>query len=575
MMRLWRFSLLIVVVIFTTRLNGQALSQKSYNLQFADQALALETLPNGHLMVAGSTKSTPSGQNSIVLSRLNSAGDVMWTKTVSTGTNAIPADMIKTQDGNLLIVYNNIGSSVGFSTSGWLKVTTDGNVLWAKKSINNAFLTKISPAANGGFFLSGQNITGGSVFTGMTVRLDAQGVIQWSTVFGESGSSAVHDTWEDPQGFVHCCGQTAETGGDLNAFWAKLALDGTLIGAVKWFGSSQDDAFTRISSAENNRLLLSGWTEGFTSGAYDGVFTVSVDYDGNLKSAFTYHLEETNLTVHDMETLPGNQFVLALGSRTGSISPAILLKINGAGDQLFSYQYKSGGETDVFQQIKSTSTGLASVGLNAFNGDQNFYLVTTDLDGKFDNEDCCPMQVDLTRQEVSPEKDAFVPTQTAFFAAQSTSLSTANATSTALDICRSFELDFTISKDTICRGECVEIIDETITPGVNYTYEIQGGEVNPDSMGQVCHSNGGVLFITRRGVVGGCDKTLTKAISLGSKADDFPNAFTPNGDDANDVFQPVFGCPALSMNLKIFNRWGKLVFNSNDTLTGWDGKSEG
>ena len=49
-----------------------------------------------------------------------------------------------------------------------------------------------------------------------------------------------------------------------------------------------------------------------------------------------------------------------------------------------------------------------------------------------------------------------------------------------------------------------------------------------------------------------------------------PNSFTPNGDGNNDVFL-IYGENIKTLNLKIFNRWGELVFESNTQWKGWDG----
>jgi gliding motility-associated-like protein len=53
----------------------------------------------------------------------------------------------------------------------------------------------------------------------------------------------------------------------------------------------------------------------------------------------------------------------------------------------------------------------------------------------------------------------------------------------------------------------------------------------------------------------------------------FPNAFSPNGDGINDVFQPSFTqqCPVLSFKMQIFNRWGALVYVSYKPGEGWNG----
>lgn len=52
-----------------------------------------------------------------------------------------------------------------------------------------------------------------------------------------------------------------------------------------------------------------------------------------------------------------------------------------------------------------------------------------------------------------------------------------------------------------------------------------------------------------------------------------PNTFTPNGDEINNTFQPIFtfGFDPQSFNFYIYNRWGGLIFESHDPKIGWDG----
>lgn len=54
-----------------------------------------------------------------------------------------------------------------------------------------------------------------------------------------------------------------------------------------------------------------------------------------------------------------------------------------------------------------------------------------------------------------------------------------------------------------------------------------------------------------------------------------PNAFTPNVDGLNDVFKPAyFGVKKLNY-FRVYNRWGDLVFETNDLNEGWDGTYNG
>ena len=52
-----------------------------------------------------------------------------------------------------------------------------------------------------------------------------------------------------------------------------------------------------------------------------------------------------------------------------------------------------------------------------------------------------------------------------------------------------------------------------------------------------------------------------------------PNAFTPDGDDINNVFLPIMsvGVDPQEYQLEIYNRWGEKLFESNDYTIGWDG----
>jgi gliding motility-associated-like protein len=53
-----------------------------------------------------------------------------------------------------------------------------------------------------------------------------------------------------------------------------------------------------------------------------------------------------------------------------------------------------------------------------------------------------------------------------------------------------------------------------------------------------------------------------------------PNSFSPNGDGNNDVFQ-VYGEGIKTVDLKIFNRWGELIYETNNQFNGWDGTYKG
>lgn len=58
---------------------------------------------------------------------------------------------------------------------------------------------------------------------------------------------------------------------------------------------------------------------------------------------------------------------------------------------------------------------------------------------------------------------------------------------------------------------------------------------------------------------------------------ELPNVFTPNGDGINDIFVPIHITPDLITKVKmhIFNRWGLVVFDTEDPYIQWDGCAQG
>jgi gliding motility-associated-like protein len=53
-----------------------------------------------------------------------------------------------------------------------------------------------------------------------------------------------------------------------------------------------------------------------------------------------------------------------------------------------------------------------------------------------------------------------------------------------------------------------------------------------------------------------------------------PSAFSPNNDGVNDAFN-LIPLNVVNYDLKIFNRWGELIFETMDAAQGWDGTAKG
>ena len=74
----------------------------------------------------------------------------------------------------------------------------------------------------------------------------------------------------------------------------------------------------------------------------------------------------------------------------------------------------------------------------------------------------------------------------------------------------------------------------------------------------------------------GCTINDQQEVWIFSEPDIYaPTAFTPNGDGVNDLFLPVYVNISKLEYLRIFDRWGKLIFETNDMGKAWDGTYNG
>jgi gliding motility-associated-like protein len=85
------------------------------------------------------------------------------------------------------------------------------------------------------------------------------------------------------------------------------------------------------------------------------------------------------------------------------------------------------------------------------------------------------------------------------------------------------------------------------------------------------------LFVTQTS--NGCTSQAMQVVLLAGSIDlkervKIPNVITPNGDGANDAFLlPEFEentCIGKFLSIRIYNRWGKVVFTSNDPAFSWN-----
>jgi gliding motility-associated-like protein len=124
-------------------------------------------------------------------------------------------------------------------------------------------------------------------------------------------------------------------------------------------------------------------------------------------------------------------------------------------------------------------------------------------------------------------------------------------------------------------SQAIELINQSIG-ATSYIWNMGDGTLYTTN--DVSHlynqtSSGQTIWLTAISDLGCIDSTSINIPFEDAIIYYVPNSFTPDGDEFNNTFMPVFssGIDIYTFEMSIFNRWGEVIFFSNNPNIGWDG----
>ncbi len=121
---------------------------------------------------------------------------------------------------------------------------------------------------------------------------------------------------------------------------------------------------------------------------------------------------------------------------------------------------------------------------------------------------------------------------------------------------------------SVCYGEPF-FLHATYPDVKNYRWD----NGSPDSIFVVTQP--GTYMVTLSNYCGIAEDKIHIAMKPCSDQLIFPTAFSPNQDGQNDTFRPKMLFALSDYRLRIYNRWGKMIFQSTDPSAGWKGTLQG
>jgi gliding motility-associated-like protein len=261
------------------------------------------------------------------------------------------------------------------------------------------------------------------------------------------------------------------------------------------------------------------------------------------------------------------------------LCPESKAELIGTSNESVSYQWSTGDNTSIIS-IDQPGTYVLTITDNC--GGQNTDSIEVSLleesvvllDGIFSICEGTSTVIDAT----SPGATAY-SWSTGDDSPSATITSGGDYSLTITNVCEALDTSFFVeetalpviaiqSDAVLCPGE--EKLIETFSESIS-NYQWSTGQTTPSIIAtdwnlyivegsNECGSASDSLLLQPQG----CDNCLY-----------IPNAFSPNFDGRNDSFSPIAVCQLENFEMKIFSRWGALVYQTSSPDDGWDGTFKG
>lgn len=169
-----------------------------------------------------------------------------------------------------------------------------------------------------------------------------------------------------------------------------------------------------------------------------------------------------------------------------------------------------------------------------------------------------------------------------FYSVQLTATSIFGCTSTnsyddMIEVFESPEALFTLnSQEEVLYDTKVVFVNQSMG-AMSYSWSFGDGSITEEQEPIHIYPTGGnytVILIAKNDV--GCTSTFEKTVRIDNTTYVIvPGSFTPNDDGINDVFRPSISSfdDIFHYSFEVINRWGEVVFQSNNPSDGWTGNT--
>ncbi len=249
--------------------NGNVEWEKNYGGSHTEVAESVQQTSDGGYVVAGYTM-TDSGYYDVLVLKLDSNGNVEWSKTYG-GSYVDGAHSVQqTSDGGYIIA----GDTASFGNGEQvyiLKLDRNGNVAWEKtygESSSGESGQSIQQTSDGGYIVAG-GVEYDSGYTDVWIlKLDSNGNIQWQKAYGGAGDDWAMAIQQTSDGGYIAAGYTMTDSGGRDVYVLKLDPNGNVEWSKTYGGSNYDMGYS-VHQTLDDGYIVAGETRSFSNGLSD------------------------------------------------------------------------------------------------------------------------------------------------------------------------------------------------------------------------------------------------------------------------------------------------------------------
>ena len=369
---------------------------------------------DGGFVLVGNTKSTDGHfenknrtGNDIFLIKLDSKGQIVWTKTYGGSDDDVGNDVIEFSDGSFYIIgYSKSNDGDASINKGqhdnWLiKTDSFGKLLWEKSYgfLGHDHAYNIIKTSDGGLFFNGfLDITasegqGGSARHGVGEfwchKVNIDGDIVWRKYFGGTNNDRSYDAIETEDGGFILVGtsesqdvEISNPYGSYDMWVIRLSSFGDLLWEKSFGGSAIDEGVVIIKNQENNYTILGNTNsqkiEGVKTQGMNDFLLIKLDSSGNVISKMRLGSSQFDYAKDLIQTIDGSYFITGY-----SRNPANLKGVNLQNNAVFLSQTQSNGIIQKTWEIKGSNEDLGYSISQLKNGSIVLVGTTDSNDGDF------------------------------------------------------------------------------------------------------------------------------------------------------------------------------------------------